>query len=145
MIAITEAERYDGKWVLETNDDTISLEDAALGYKGLLVIERCFRSLKRTQIQMMPMYHWAGRRIETHVKICVLALLLERVAELECGQPWSHIRASLAKLQATRFRNSQHSFFQINSPPNDCRELLKKLATPLPAKVFGIEPLEKQV
>ena len=143
--AITEAKRYDGKWVLETNDDTISLEDAALGYKGLLVIERCFRSLKRTQIQMMPMYHWAGRRIETHVKICVLALLLERVAELECGQPWSHIRASLAKLQATRFRNSQHSFFQINSPPNDCRELLKKLATPLPAKVFGIEPLEKQV
>jgi len=55
--AITEAKRYDGKWVLETNDDTISLEDAALGYKGLLVIERCFRSLKRTQIQMMPMYH----------------------------------------------------------------------------------------
>jgi hypothetical protein len=25
--AITEAKRYDGKWVLETNDDTISLED----------------------------------------------------------------------------------------------------------------------
>ena len=143
--AITEAKRYDGKWVLETNDDTISLEDAALGYKGLLVIERCFRSLKRTQIQMMPMYHWARRRIETHVKICVLALLLERVAELECGHPWSHIRASLAKLQATRFRNSQHSFFQINSPPSDCRELLKKLATQIPAKVFGIEPVEKQV
>ena len=143
--AVTEAKRYDGKWVLETNDDTISLEDAALGYKGLLVIERCFRSLKRTQIQMMPMYHWAARRIETHVKICVLALLLERVAERECGQPWSHIRAALAKLQATQFKSSQHSFFQINSPPKDCRELMKKLATPLPAKVFGIETIEKQV
>ena len=142
---ITEAKRYDGKWVLETNDDTISLEDAALGYKGLLVIERCFRSLKRTQIQMMPMYHWAARRIETHVKICALALLLERVAERECGQPWSHIRAALAKLQATQFKSSQHSFFQINSPPKDCRELMKKLATPLPAKVFGIETIEKQV
>lgn len=143
--AVTEAKRYDGKWVLETNDDTISLEDAALGYKGLLVIERCFRSLKSTQIQMMPMYHWAARRIETHVKICVLALLLERVAELACGQPWSHIRAALAKLQATQFKSSQHSFFQINSPPKDCRELMKKLATPLPAKVFGIETIEKQV
>lgn len=41
--AIKEASRYDGKWVLETNDDTISLEDAALGYKSLLIIERCFR------------------------------------------------------------------------------------------------------
>jgi len=141
--AITEAKRYDGKWVLETNDDTISLEDAARGYKGLLVIERCFRSLKRTQIKMMPMYHWAARRIESHVKICVLALLIERVAERECGQPWSRTRRNLAKLQATEFRNDQHSFFQINSAPEACRELLKKLATQLPAKVFGIKPLEK--
>ena len=141
--AITEAKRYDGKWVLETNDDTISLEDAALGYKGLLVIERCFRSLKRTQIKMMPMYHWAARRIETHVKICVLSLLIERVAERECGQPWARIRRNLAKLQATEFRNDQHSFFQINSAPEACRELMKKLATRLPTKVFGIKTLEK--
>ena len=56
--AIKAAAKYDGKWVVETNDDTISLEDAACGYKGLMVIERCFRSLKRTQIKMMPMYHW---------------------------------------------------------------------------------------
>jgi transposase len=141
--AITEAGRYDGKWVLETNDDTISLEDAALGYKGLLVIERCFRSLKRTQIKMMPMYHWAARRIETHVKICVLALLIERVAELECGHPWSKIRLKLAKLQATEFKNDQHRFFQINLVPEACRELMGKLATLLPHKVFGIKPLEK--
>lgn len=141
--AITEAKRYDGKWVLETNDDTISLEDAALGYKGLLVIERCFRSLKRTQIKMMPMYHWASRRIESHVKICVLALLIERVAERECGQPWSRIRPNLAKLQATEFQNGQHSFFQINSGPEACRDLMKKLATQLPTKVFGIKSMEK--
>ena len=50
--AVKEAERYDGKWVLETNDDTISVEDAAKGYKSLMIIERCFRSLKRTQINL---------------------------------------------------------------------------------------------
>ena len=129
--------------MLETNDDTISLEDAALGYKSLLIIERCFRSLKRTQIQMMPMYHWVPRRIETHVKICVLALLLERVAELKCGAPWSRIRHSLTKLQATECRNSQHSFFHINGAQDDCREILKKFAIPLPPKVFGIKTVEK--
>ena len=31
---VREAEKYDGKWVLETNDDSISLEDTACGYKG---------------------------------------------------------------------------------------------------------------
>ena len=49
--AIVEAAGYDGKWVIETNNDTISLEDAACGYKGLMVIEWCFRSLKRTRIK----------------------------------------------------------------------------------------------
>jgi transposase len=141
--AIKEASRYDGKWVLETNDDTISLEDAALGYKSLLIIERCFRSLKRTQIQMMPMFHWAPRRIETHVKICVLALLLQRAAELKCGEPWSRISNSLSKLQATEFRSSQYNFFQINEARKDCRDIMKKLAIPQPARVFGIRPAEK--
>ena len=55
------------------------------------------------------------------------------------------IRGSLAKLQATQFKSSQHSFFQINSPSEKCRELMKTLATSLPAKVFGIEAVEKQV
>jgi len=57
----------------------------------------------------------------------------------------SRIRTSLAKLQATQFKSGKHSFFQINSPPEECRELMQKLATPLPAKVFGIESVEKQV
>jgi hypothetical protein len=99
--AIKEAGRYDGKWVRETNDDTISLEDAALGY----------RALKRTQIKMTPMFHWLPRRIETHVKICVLALLLERVAELACGKPWLQIRRALARLQTTKFIAPRSYFF----------------------------------
>lgn len=140
--AIKEAARYDGKWVLETNDDTISLEDAALGYKSLLIIERCFRSLKRTQIRMMPMYHWAPRRIEAHVKICVLALLLQRAAELKCGESWFRIHNSLSKLQATEFRSPKYNFFQINEARKDCREIMGKLAIQLPAKVFGIKPVE---
>jgi len=142
--AIKEASRYDGKWVLETNDDTISLEDAALGYKGLLVIERCFRTLKRTQIKMMPMHHWAPRRIATHVKICVLALLLERIAELQCGEPWTQIRPVLTKLQATEFKNQRHCFLHINEPCNELRRLMKKLGIPLPKRVFGAETVKTE-
>ena len=48
--AIQQASKHDGKWVLQTNDDTITVEDAAAGYKGLLVIERAFRTLKNTKI-----------------------------------------------------------------------------------------------
>lgn len=108
--ATREAAKYDGKWVLQTNDDTISLEDAASGYKGLMVIERCFRSLKRTRSKMTSMYHWVPRRIEAHVKICVVALLMERLSEISCGQPWSQIRRGLEALQISYFSTAEHGF-----------------------------------
>jgi len=58
---VRECARYGGEWVLEANDDTISIEDAASGYKGLMVIERCFRSLKSTQIKLTPIFHWTSQ------------------------------------------------------------------------------------
>jgi len=137
--AIREAEKYDGKWVIETNDDTISLEDAACGYKGLMVIERCFRSLKRTQIKMTPMYHWASRRIEAHVKICVLSLLVERIAELACGTPWHRIRRALEKLQVTEFFDLNHRVLMRNELPADTRNILKLLKIPTPRQVVHLE------
>lgn len=136
---IRAAERYDGKWVLETNDDTIRLEDAACGYKGLMVIERCFRALKRTQIKMSPMYHWVPRRIETHVRICVLSLLIERVAEIACRKPWSHIRRTLETLQVTEFHTLDHKFFRRNEASKELRQALKALDIPVPKSVLGIE------
>ena len=45
--AVKDAERYDGKWVITTNDDTLTPEDLALGYKQLLRVEQCWRQLKR--------------------------------------------------------------------------------------------------
>jgi len=140
---IKAAAKYDGKWVLETNDEQISLEDAAYGYRGLMVIERCFRSLKRTQIKMMPMYHWAERRIEAHVKICVLALFIERIAELKCGKPWSQIKRISSKIQATEFATPDHVFYQLNELPKGAKSMLKNLAIDRPHKVFGIKTAKK--
>jgi len=141
--AISEAARTDGKWVLQTNDDSLSTADAAHAYKALAVIERCFRTLKRTQLKVNPVYHWLPRRIAAHVKICVLGLLIERFAELECQQPWSHLRRVLGSLQATEFHTSSYHFFQRNDPSSELLNLLKKLGIPLPTSVLDIIPLEK--
>jgi transposase len=137
--AIRQAAQYDGKWVIETNDDTISLEDAACGYKGLMVIERCFRSLKRTQIKMTPMYHWLSRRIECHVKICVLALLIERIAERACDMPWHRIRRGLEPLQVTKLFNLNYRVTMRNEISNETRNILKKLDIKPPPQVVHLE------
>jgi transposase len=138
---VRQAKKYDGKWVLETNDDTISMQDAASGYKGLMVIERCFRSLKRTQIKMTPMFHWVPRRIETHVRICVLALLIERVAEIACQKPWSQIRRQLQRLQVTEFLSLKHRFFRRNELRSEVSQMLKTLDIPAPKSVLTVENL----
>ena len=138
-----ETGTYDGKWVLETNDDTISIEDAACGYKGLMVIERCFRSLKRTQIKMTPMFHWLPRRIETHVKICILALLIERVAEISCGEPWSRIRRKLEELQVSEFLTPEYRFFRRNELSANTHNILKTLDINIPKVVMGLKKLQK--
>jgi transposase len=141
--SIREAHKYDGKWVLETNDDTISVEDAACGYKGLMVIERCFRSLKRTQIRMCPMFHWVPRRIEAHVKLCVLSLLIERVAEISCGEPWSRVRRTLEELQISEFQTPGYRFFRRNELPPKTRNILTTHDISIPQLVMGLEKLQK--
>jgi transposase len=143
--AIREAAKYDGKWVLQTNDDTITLEDAASGYKGLMVIERCFRSLKRTRIKMTPMYHWVPRRIEAHVKICVLALLMERLAEISCGQSRDRIQQGLEALQISYFSTAEHSFYRTNELTSKVRSLLKSLKISSPTPIQGIQKHNENV
>lgn len=135
------AEKLDGKWVLITNDDTLKPEDAASGYKGLLVIERCFRSLKTTQIHLTPMHHWLPRRIEAHVKICVLALLIQRVAETTTQQSWGWLRHVLGQLHAAEFQTPAHRFFRRNEPSQDVVDLLKTLDIPMPKPILDLAPL----
>ena len=72
---IKEEKRYDGKYILTTNTD-LSAEDVALAYRGLFRIKRVFRELKN-YLEIQPIYHYAERRIETHIFLCFLALLLE--------------------------------------------------------------------
>jgi transposase len=137
---IKQAARTDGKWVIETNDDTLSATDAAEAYKNLSVIEQCFRTLKTTQLKLEPVYHRLPRRIEAHVKLCVMALLIERVIERECHQSWTQLRHVFRQLQVTEFHTPSHLFFQRNQPTQAVNKLLKKLEIPLPKTILGIEP-----
>ena len=108
-----------------------------------MIIERCFRSLKRTQIKMTPMFHWVPRRIETHVKICILALLIERIAELSCGEPWTRIRRKLEELQILEFLTPEYRFFRRNEIPAKTRNILKDIDVSTPKLVLGLEKRQK--
>ena len=82
---------------------------------------------------------WAPRRIEAHVKICVLALLIERVAELSCGKPWHKIRRDLDKLQVSEFFNLKFRFLARNEISPDTRNTLNLLKIKPPKQIIHLE------
>ncbi|MCW2240613.1 IS1634 family transposase [Azospirillum canadense] len=135
---VKAAEKFDGKFVVITNDDTLSAEDVALGYKGAWIIEACFRRMKQSGLEVRPMFHWTARRIEAHVKLCVLALQMQRAAEIRCALPWARIAHALAALKAVRYRTESRTIVQRTRIASELAELLKKLGVSTPKLVLSV-------
>jgi hypothetical protein len=91
------------------------------------------------------MYHRLPQRIEAHVKICVLALLIQRVVEHTTGQSWFQFRHHLNALQATEFRTATHRFFHRTAPSAEVQKLFKKLAISMPKQVLAVHRLDSNL
>src|SRR6202453_4209538 len=136
---VKAAEKFDGKFVVISNDDTLSAEDIALGYKGGWIIESCFRRMKQTGLQVRPMFHWTPRRIEAHVKLCVLALQMQRAAEIRGLLPWARIAHALGALTAVRYRCDSRTIVQRSKITVELSGLLKALGISMPKQVLSVE------
>jgi hypothetical protein len=81
--ALEEEAHYDGLHAVETNVPVATEEDALRvlsAYGQLWHIEDCFRVAK-SELKIRPVFHWTKPRIEAHVALCFLALLMERALE----------------------------------------------------------------
>ena len=128
----------DGKYLLSTSDDSLSPEDVALGYKQLLEVERAFRTLKTT-LDLRPLYHRKDERIEAHVFLCFLALLLVRIAERQTAQTWDQIRAVLERIHLGEFFSKDGRILQRTELTPAQIKLLKLLNIPSLAKIQRVE------
>jgi len=70
-------ERFDGKWVLQTDMEALSSEEVALQYKQLWTVEEMFRTVK-TLLETRPIFHKRDETIRGHVFCSFLALLLRK-------------------------------------------------------------------
>lgn len=134
---VAQEERLDGKWLVITNDASLSAEDVALGYKQLLRVEESFRRLKHG-IDIRPVHHRTPERIEAHVFACVLALLLERVAELRTQTRWGEIRRELGRLKMVAYSGPGGRALQTTELTEEQRKLLQELKIEPPRRVHHI-------
>ena len=135
---VRAAGRRDGKFVVHGNDDSLSGEDMALGYKQLQRVEQAWRTLK-SGLRLRPVYHWAPHRIHAHVTIAVLALLLERMAERACGQTWGRIRDRLKRIQLAQLLSGGKTVWQVTEPSEEARKILEKLELDEPSPILRID------
>jgi transposase len=136
--ARVRAEKHlDGKYLLSTSDDTLSPEDVALGYKQLMEVERAFRTLKTT-LDLRPLYHRKDERIQAHVLLCFLALLLVRIAERQTGQSWDQIRAIMERMHLGEFESKDGRILQRTELTLDQTNILKFLNISSPPKIQRI-------
>lgn len=136
--AVAAEKRLDGKYLIKTSDDTLSIEDIVLGYKQLKVIEADFRTLK-TDLDLRPVYHRKPDRIKSHVLLCFFALLLIRVAENEAGQTWCHMERELRKLNLVLLNAPASKVLQTTEPTALQKAIFKKCKLEMPPRVLSID------
>ena len=65
-------------------------------------VERAWRRMK-SELAIRSMHHRKAERIQAHVPLCWLALLLVRVCEVRCGRTWRQIHQEMDRLQRGEF------------------------------------------
>lgn len=135
---LTEEELYDGKWVLVTNDQTITANLAGMYYKSLQFVERGFHDLK-SLITVRPIYHWKEERIRAHIFVCFLALVgkwyiyrtMSRVSQTD-GKRFIE---EMLQLKAIAVDENIPLFVRTALTPK-LQEQMKKLGMTIPSKVI---------
>lgn len=79
-INLPREKKYEGKYLIQTDQADITPTDAVAHYKELNEVERGFRSIK-DPIGMRPIWHHTERRVRGHVFVAALAFLLDRILE----------------------------------------------------------------
>src|SRR5215469_9198743 len=129
--------RLDGKFVVHSNDDTLSAADLALGYKQLQRVEVAWRMLK-SGLKLRPVYHWAPHSIHAHVSLTFLLLRLELIAEQACGDTWRKIRDDLKQIKLAQLSSSICNVSETTEPAPAALKRLKSLNIPKPPPVLQL-------
>ncbi|HXZ73777.1 MAG TPA: IS1634 family transposase [Streptosporangiaceae bacterium] len=133
--AIRREASLDGKWLLRTNDQTLTPDDLAAAYKQLIAVERGWRDMKGA-LKLRPVYHYREDRIRAHVQLCWLALLLIRVAETATSDTWRNLRHELDRMHLVTLATADGQVAQRSAATAGQQAILQAMGLPEPPKFF---------
>jgi transposase len=104
-VHLRREEKYEGKYLIQSDQKELSVTQIVDGYKELNEVERGFRSLKNPiGISIRPIHHKNDDRVKAHIFVAALAFLLERYLEKSLEEAASELSArdALKALQTIR-------------------------------------------
>ncbi len=135
-------EALDGCYIVRSDvpEEAMDTNEVVAGYKALGGVERAFRSLKTTLLEMRPIFHKKDERIKAHVFMCMLAYYLqwhfvERLRPLFAGdgtgkdRRWTveNVIERLATIRSNRVSANGVEFDQITEADDEQSEILRLL------------------
>jgi transposase len=130
-VNLPREKKYEGKYLIQTDQVEITPEDAVEHYKDLSEVERGFRSLK-DPLGMRPIWHHVERRVKAHIFVAALAFLIERMLEraLKDARLSLSARSALEALKTIRyvqFRIDDERRSGVTPGSSRARQVLKAL------------------
>jgi len=130
-VNLPREKKYEGKYLIQTDQSEMTPQDAVAHYKDLMEVERAFRSLK-DPLGMRPIWHRKARRVRAHIFVAALSFLIERMLEraLKDARVSLSAQSALEALKTIRhveFRVDGQSRNGVTPGSARAREVLKAL------------------
>jgi transposase len=94
----------------------------------------------KSTIDLRPVFHRREDRIQAHVQLCWLALLVLRVAEVETADTWRNVRNELDRMHLVTFAATEGTVSQRCETTPRQRTILSALKLPEPPLFFDFSP-----
>lgn len=103
-VNLPREKKYEGKYLIQTDQADMNPEEAVAHYKELNEVEHGFHALK-DPIGMRPIWYHKERRLRGHIFIATLAFLLDRLLERALRDAKVNLSATTAwqALQTIRY------------------------------------------
>lgn len=139
--AVREERLLAGVHLLRTtlvDRDPLEVIDA---YQALLHVEDNFRTFKGP-LKLRPMHHRLAERIEAHVSVCVLSLVVLRELELRTGLNHRHLIDLFGPVKATLTEQGATRFWQRNEWDEQAVQVLSSLGIDPGPRTWGATRVE---
>ena len=119
--------------------DPIEVLDA---YQQLLAVEDNSRTFKGP-LKLRPMHHRLAHRIEAHVTVCVLTMIVLRFLEKKTGLDYRQLREIFVPIKATLTEQGDTRFWQRTEWDAKAEQVLAALGVDAGPRAWGVTRVEQ--